>query len=131
MTNCTLRSPEFDYTSNVWRESSICSGVRFCLRRISLGQRIELTRRVHEITLRNEFLRTGSAPDQIEAALGELLARRVYLEWGLAGIQGLTIDGATATPELLTEKGPEALADEIIASILSELHLTDEERKNS
>lgn len=130
MTNCTLHSREFDYASSVWRESKVCTGVRFSLRRMSLGQRIELTRRVHELTLRNEFLRGGGQADQIEARLGELLARRIYLEWGLAEIQGLVINGMTATTELLIEKGPEALADEIVASILSELQLTEEERKN-
>jgi hypothetical protein len=130
MTNCTLHLREFEYASNVWRESKVCGGVRFSLRRISLGQRIELTRRVHELTLRNEFLLSGAQADQIEATLGDLLARRLYLEWGLAEVHGLVIDGVTATTELLIEKGPEVLADEIVACILSELQLTEEERKN-
>ena len=68
--------------------------------------------------------------EQLTAVLGELLAKRLYLEWGLAEVQGLTIDGAPASPAVLVEKGPESLAEEIIAAILGELQLTDEERKN-
>jgi hypothetical protein len=98
---------------------------------VSLAHRIELTRKVRELTLRNEFLRAGSTPDQLEAALGDLLSRRIYLEWGLAEIQGLTIDGVAATPESLIERGPESIAREIEAAIASELQLTDQETKNS
>jgi hypothetical protein len=104
--------------------------VRFAVRRISLAQRIELTRQVRELILKNEFLRAGATPDQLEAALSELLARRLYVEWGLAAIEGLTIDGSAATVESLIEKGPEKLTEEIATSILSELALSEQETKN-
>jgi hypothetical protein len=131
MTKSMLHLPELNnYSSLVWRESAVCNGVRFATRRISLTQRIELTRQVRELTLRNEFLRAGGTPDQLEAALAELLARRLYLEWGLAEIEGLTIDGVTATPALLIEKGSENLSSEIASAILSDLHLSEQETKN-
>jgi hypothetical protein len=98
---------------------------------MSLGQRIELTKRVYDLTRRNEFLRGGGSVDQLEAGLADLLAKRLYLEWGLIEIQGFAIDGLPATPESLIEKGPEELAEEIASSILADMQLTDEETKNS
>jgi hypothetical protein len=119
-----------NYLSVDWHDSAAYAGVQFATRRMSLAQRIELTRQVRELTLRNEFLRGGEISDQLEAALSELLCRRLYLEWGLAEIQGLTIDGNPVTPELLIEKGPENLSAEIAGAILAGLHLSDTERKN-
>jgi hypothetical protein len=132
MMKSMLHSPETNtYESVIWHDSAVFEGIRFAIRRISLAQRIELTRQVRELTMRNEFLRAGAMPDQLEAALGELLARRLYLEWGLAAVQGLTIDGSAATPELLIEKGPEKLTEEIAGSILSGLTISEQETKNS
>jgi hypothetical protein len=79
---------------------------------------------------RDEFLRAGDAADQVEAGLADLLVRKLYVEWGLVEIEGLEIDGAAATPQLLIDAGPEELTDEIAASIQGELSLTEEERKN-
>ncbi len=79
---------------------------------------------------RDEFLRAGDPADQLEAGLADLLVRRLYLEWGLAGIEGLHIDGEAATPETLIAAGPESLSEEIASSIQAELSLSDEERKN-
>lgn len=132
MTKSMLPSPENqDFCSVSWHESAVREGVRFAVRRISLSQRIQLTKQVRELTLQNEFLRTGSAPDKLEAALGDLLARRLYIHWGLTEIHGLTIDGIVATPETLVEHGPEQLAEEIADEVLKELQLTDDEAKNS
>jgi len=132
MTKSMSHLPEANtYASVVWHDSTVCEGVRYAVRRISLAQRIELTRRVRELTLRNEYLRGGTTPDQLESALGELLARRLYVEWGLAAIEGLTIDGNAASSESLIEKGPEELTEEIANSILSELTISEQETKNS
>ncbi|MFL6546033.1 MAG: hypothetical protein ACJ8LM_12750 [Candidatus Udaeobacter sp.] len=76
----------------------------------------------------NYFFRT--LLEQTEAALADLLAKKLYLEWGLAQIDGLTIDGNPAGVELLISKGPELLCDEIVAKIRAEIGLTEEERKN-
>jgi hypothetical protein len=121
---------EQDYKSSGRFDSKTFSGVRYTIRRISLGRRIELTRQARELTIKNEFLRAGDATDQLEAAFSELLVRRMYLEWGLVSVEGLRIDGRPATPQSMAAHGPELLADEIIESLRSELGLTEEERKN-
>ena len=113
-----------------WHESRTMSGTRFAIKRISLSERIELTGRARELTLRYEFLKSGDASDQLEAALADLLVKKLYLEWGLVEIEGLFIDQQPATPELLIEKGPEELTDEIIAVLQAEIGLSEEERKN-
>jgi len=119
------------YSTVNWLESQALPGVRYGIRRISLAQRIELTSRARELTRRYEFLMAGDAGDQLEASLADLLTRRLYLEWGLAEIRDLTIDGQAATVEIVVEKGPESLSNEIVAAIQAELSLSEEERKNS
>lgn len=118
------------YSAVVWKESNVLPGVRYAIRRVSLGQRIELTKAVRELALRNEFLKAAEIPDQMEAALADLLIKKLYLQWGLFEIRGLTIDGKPATPERLVDDGPEALADEVVSGIRAELELSPEERKN-
>ena len=125
-----LRKPS-SYSSVIRHESKARSGVSYAIRRVSLSQRIELTKKVRDLSLRYEFLRAGDTADQLEASLADLLVRRLYLEWGLAELSGLTVDEQPATVEVLIEKGPEALSEEIIAAIRAELGLSEEERKNS
>lgn len=130
--NCISHSHEgASYSSVVWHESKALSGVRYATRRVSLLQRIELTSKVRETVLRHEFLKNGDTSDQLEVSLGELLVRKLYVEWGLHEIQGLTIDGEAATVESIIDRGPEVLTDEIVATVRSELELSGEERKNS
>lgn len=125
------RSPKpVSYLSLSWHESKIVEGIRFATKRVSLAQRLELNQRVRELMLRHEFLKAGEAADQLEAACADLLVRKLYLEWGVAKIEGLSIDSRPATIDLLIEKGPEVLTDEIIAVIQEEAGLSDEERKN-
>ncbi len=118
------------YRSVVWKQSEVLPGVRYALRRVSLGQRIELVSAVRELTLRNEFLRAAEISDEIEATLADLLVKKLYLEWGLVEIRGLRIDGETPTSERLIHGGPEALTDEIVNGIRAEIELSPEERKN-
>ena len=132
MTKLTsLLHKDTSYSSVSWHSSKVMPGVRFAVRRISLRQRIELNRRVKELTIKHEFLRAGDAPDRLEAALSDLLVAKLYLEWGLEEIEGLSIDGQKATPDLLIASGPESLANEIGVLIQAESALTDDERKNS
>lgn len=132
MMSCTLPSPDMhNFCTLVWRDSTVLPGVRFAIRSMTLAQRIELTKRVRELTLKNDFLRSGTPCDRLDEALGELLARRVYLEWGLSKVEGLRIDDKDANPEMLIEQGPEKLADEAARLIVNELHLNEEETKNS
>jgi hypothetical protein len=120
-----------DYFSVAWHESRTVPGVRVAIRRISLGQRIELTKNVRDLALRYEFLKAGEPADQIEASLSDLLVRKLYIEWGVAALEGLRIDTEEATPAMLIQRGPECLTDEIVETIRAQLELSEEERKNS
>ncbi len=122
---------EAEYVSVVWRQSSYLEQVSFAVRRPSLGQRIDLTSRVRELSLKHEFLKAGDTSDQLEASLSELMVRRLYVEWGLSEIRGLKIDGEQASASTLIERGPEALIEEIVAAIKAESGLSEDERKNS
>ena len=68
--------------------------------------------------------------EKIEAALLRAEVERLYLTWGLVKVEGLEVDGATATPESLLNEGPEDLCREAIRAIKAECGLTDAERKN-
>jgi hypothetical protein len=124
-----LRRPTH-FESVQWNESQTVAGVRFAVREPSLAKRIELTRQLHELTLRNEFLAGGTEMQQLELALAELLVQKLLVEWGLAAIEGLDIDGNKATASSLIESGPESLAAEIAAAVKSRCWLDEEERKN-
>ncbi|HEX4163882.1 MAG TPA: hypothetical protein VHZ55_00275 [Bryobacteraceae bacterium] len=132
MMKSLLRSPkELGYASVVWHDSKAFPEVRFAVRRPSLGQRIELTGRVRELMAQHEFLKAGDSEDQLTAALSELLVKRLYLEWGLTALRGISIDGEPASIRTLIECGPEKLTDEIAEAVIREASLTEDERKNS
>ena len=133
MTSSTSRSDKtvFPYESLSWFESAEFAGTRYRLARISVARRIDLARRLREIGKRIEFLEAGSDErEKLEAIALSAEIDRTYLEWGLEDVQGLEIDGEVATPTSLVERGPLALAVEIIARIKSECGLTEAERKN-
>ena len=123
------RPVQFD--SLRWMASEVHPGVRFAVRSPSLGSRIELTRRLQALTRQNEFLVNGNDLQQLELALSELLVQRLLVEWGLAGLEGLHIDGQSASIESLIDRGPEALVSEIADRIRAECGLSEDERKNS
>jgi hypothetical protein len=120
-----------EYTSAVEKESGRYPGVKFIVSRMSLARRLELGRRIRGAGLKSEFLQASDrVDDQIEAGIIQRQIERLYLEWGLKWISGLSIDGEAATPELLIESGPEDLAAEILDAIKSEIYLSEGERKN-
>jgi hypothetical protein len=119
------------YESALWKVSTSVPGVRYCVRRASLKQRIELVERVRALSLKTEFLNAGNSSDQLEATLADLHVQQLYLEWGLVDIAGLTIDEQKPSAQMLIEKGPEILAREIVEAIQTELSLSENERKNS
>lgn len=132
MMNFISHSPKaFDYASRIWHHSSAYKGVSFATRQISLAGRIELTRTIQDLIFKNDFLRAGDALEQSQAFLADLLARRVYLEWGISEVEGLSIDGSPASLEDVIERGPEGLCEEMANTIQSELSLSETERKNS
>src|SRR5258708_2238728 len=119
------------YDSAVWFDSEAVDGVRYAVARMSFGRRTELVRRIREIGRKAEFLEAGSdTRDKLESAVLAADVDRAYLEWGLAAVEGLTIDGETANPGLLIEKGPVALALEVLARVKAECGLSEDERKN-
>lgn len=119
-----------DVQSAVWHESCTIPGVKFSIRRVSLRGRLELMRAMRDLLAKNEFLRAGDSLDQTEAAISDLLAKKLYVEWGLCETAGLTIDGKPANVAALIESGPEALCNEVVDSIRPSLELSEAERKN-
>jgi hypothetical protein len=119
------------YDSVVRLESKSMPGVMFEVNRISFGRRMELARRVREISQRVEFLEAGNeVREKIEANILNQEVETTYLRWGLVRIEGLTIDGEPATSDRLIEKGPEELAREIVKTIKDQCGLSEPERKN-
>ncbi|MBC7926552.1 MAG: hypothetical protein H7039_12925 [Bryobacteraceae bacterium] len=112
-------------------ESAVCAGVRFSVARISFGRRLELTRRVRELGRKIEFDEAGDSLDQkLSAAIARVEIDRLYIDWGLTLIEGLSIDGQIADKQNLLAAGPEELCREISAEIRQECGLSEEERKN-
>jgi hypothetical protein len=126
-----FRSGGERYDSVAWLESRRRRGVRFGVRRISLGRRLEFAAAVAELARTAEFAAAGdSLRDRAAAKVAQTEIDRLYLRWGLAGVAGLDIDGAPATAESLFDSGPEDLANEILGAIKAEWGLTEAERKN-
>lgn len=86
---------------------------------------------IQDLIFKNDFLRVGDALEQSQASIADLLARRVYLEWGISEIDGLTIDGSPVSLSDLIERGPERLCEEMAETLQGELNLSENERKNS
>ncbi len=112
-------------------ESQLAQGVTFTVSKMSYGRRVELMRKIRELSRKLEFLEAGSEPGgKMDAALLEAEINRLYLTWGLQSVSGLTLDGADATPDLLAERGPEDLFREALAAVRTQAGLTEAERKN-
>lgn len=120
-----------NYESSVEFSSETTPGVTFRVKRITFGRRLELTRRVREIARRIEFADAGTGfTDKVEASLLSMEVDRLYLEWGLESVMGLTLDGMSAGVVDTIERGPEELCREMVEAIRRECGLTEEERKN-
>jgi len=119
------------YESTTVIESSVAAGVTYTVARMSFGRRLELMRRIRELTGRIEFLDAGQQTGQrMEAAVLRAEIDRLYVMWGLRDIAGLDVDGQRATPELLAEAGPEDLFREAVAAVRAATGLTEAARKN-
>ncbi len=119
------------YESVLAIQSKALPGVKFVINRISFGRRMELSRRVREITQKAEFLEAGSElAEKIEAGILSQEVDAMYLRWAFVGVDGLEIDGQPATADQMLERGPERLAQEIVAAIKNECGLSEAERKN-
>lgn len=121
-----------DYQSFVWKESAQSEGVRYRIRCMSFGRRLELMKRVGDSLARLEFLQAGesTAETTAEATLLGGVIDREFLEWGLEAVEGLAIDGKAATPAELIESGPELLVQEALRAVRGAVGLSEQERKN-
>jgi hypothetical protein len=120
-----------DYESVREVPSLVAPGVTFEVRRMSFGRRLDLMRLVRDLARRIEFLESGEKPaEKMDAALARAEIDRLYAVWGLGGVKGLNVDGATATPEMLADKGPEEVFREAVGLVRTETGLSEEERKN-
>ncbi|MGQ9917996.1 MAG: hypothetical protein ACUVS7_11310 [Bryobacteraceae bacterium] len=120
-----------EYESTITRESEVCPGVRYVIRRPSLRRRAEITRRVRQLLAELEYRESGERmEDRLAAAELESRIDSVFVEWGLERVEGLRIDGAECKVRALIESGPEELCREIAAAIRRECRLSEEERKN-
>ena len=112
-------------------QSSSVPGVKLTVRRISVARRLDLLRRLRELTARVEFYQAGAhLDDKLEASIASSEIESLYVVWGIANIDGLSIAGSEATPETLVERGPEPLVREAATLVRSQLGLSEEERKN-
>jgi len=120
-----------NYKSCVRIDSKVMPGVAFVVAKMSLLRRMELIRRIRELSLKCEYLTAGEAAEEkLQAALFSAEIDRLYVTWGLQDLTGLEVDGAAATPELLVASGPEDLFREIAAAVKAECGLSEPERKN-
>ena len=120
-----------EYESTVTGRSALYPDVEFTIARISLARRIELGGRVREIGFKEEFLESsGRLEDEVQVTVMRRRIDRMYLEWGLLNIRGLTIDGVAADVQALIDRGPEDLVREILDVIRHEIALSDAELKN-
>ena len=119
------------YESVAVVNSAVHEGVSFHVARMSFGRRVELMRRVRELSRRMEFLEAGAdVGDRMDAGILRAEIDRTFLLWGLCGVSGLSIDGVEATPEVLVERGPEELFREALEAVRHEAGLSEDERKN-
>jgi len=119
------------YDSVISIDSKAAPGVKFAIHRVSFGRRMELSRRVREISRKAEFLEASTElNEKIEANILAQEIDAMYLQWGLVKIEGLVIDGEVATAAQLLEKGPEDLAREIVGAIKEQCGLSETDRKN-
>ncbi len=78
-----------------------------------------------------DFYKAGEQlGDKLDASIASAEVESLYVVWGTTKIDGLTIDGADATPESLVASGPEELVREAATLVRSQLGLSEDERKN-
>jgi hypothetical protein len=119
------------YESTFSVQSSAIPGVTLTIRRVSVARRLDLLRKIRELTARVEFYNAGAQlNDKLESSIASAEIESVYVVWGVTAIDGLSIDGVDATPESLVERGPESLVREAATLVRSQLGLSEEERKN-
>ena len=121
----------FSWRSAEEYRSTKYPGVKYRVVKMSMGRRIDLTRRVKDMMKKLEFLNAGSSTnDKVDAAIlaGEM--DRLYWDFGLEAIEGLDINGEQTSLNGQFEKGPEDLSREILMRIKQNIQLSQDEQKN-
>ncbi len=120
-----------NWSSNTVVPSETWPGVEIVVARMTFGRRLELMRRIRDLAARAEFLDAGeAAKDRMDASLLGAEIDRLYVEWGVEEIRGITFDANPATTRSLIEAGPEDLFREALAAVKAESGLNETERKN-
>ncbi len=92
---------------------------------------MDLMRRVRDLAVRLEYFEAGrDEKNQMEASLLAAQIDRIYLEWGLESLEGLSIDGQEADCSSFLDHGPEKLVEEALTLVRAECGLSEQERKN-
>ncbi len=82
------------------------AGVNFTIRRITFGRRLELAQRIRELDRKLEFLNAGDdTVSKVDAAIFAREIDKIYLAWGFAGLDGIEIDGETASARISNRTG--------------------------
>jgi hypothetical protein len=124
-------APESAWDSRRIVASEAMPGVELVIARMTFGRRLELMKRVRDLAARIEYFEAGrDEKNRMEASLLGAQMDNLYVAWGLEEVRGLLLDGVPATPELLVNRGPEALVHEALTAIRAECGLTEPERKN-
>ena len=106
-------------------------GVKYRVVRMSVGRRLDLTKRLRELMKQAEFLEASTVPqDKVQAAVLNGEVDQLYWGFGLEAIEGLDINGEPATPEIQYDRGPEALSREILTHIKASCTMSEAETKN-
>lgn len=120
-----------NYETELTVASEVYSGVTFTISRMSFGRRLELVKRVRDLSQQLEFFRAGTdTQERVESALLASEIDKLYLEWGLIRVNGIDLDGEPASKNTLIASGPEDLCKEILSAIRRECGLTGDQRKN-
>jgi len=130
-----LHSPKTEegvlYSSETEVASETFPGVRFVLRRCSGARRIALIERLATHASHFEALKASERlDDRVRAEALRLRMDFEYLDWGLSRVSGLMLDGELPDAQMLFDRGPERLVEEIVGKVREECELSEAERKN-
>ena len=106
------------YRSAVTIASRSAPGVELQIRKASFARRLEIMRRIRDLSEQMDRLRAaGGARATMDAILIGAAVDRIYVSCGVAEVTGLELDGRPATPAALAEGGPEALFQEALRAV--------------
>lgn len=131
MTNSASPSHSPELLSSCSYQSVSHPGVTFTIRQMTLRQRINLLKELHDLYRELEFSNAGtSKTDRLNTQLNGLRIDEVFLRWGVLAIDGLIVDGKAVAASEISEAAPEDLVGEILSRIRECIALNSGEEKN-